>query len=106
VTANGVKRVVDVRLRNSIGCVSHALLPDLPLHGIDYDEEPQLAPTDELLRGAQSGATTRPQYAKGYPGLLAKRELERTLDPAVFDGGFLLCSEDSSRECHCNRAHR
>jgi uncharacterized protein (DUF488 family) len=103
-TAAGVERVVDVRLRNRSGYVSHALLPDLPyflrLHGISYVEAPLLAPTAELLDGERAGRITWEQYADAFRRLLAEREIEKHVDRALLDGGCLLCSEDLPHACH------
>lgn len=101
---NKVRRVIDVRLRNRIGYVSHALVPDiayfLRLLNIGYVEKPLLAPTADLLDGERSGRLTWQEYTAGFQALMAQRRIESVLDPAEFDGACLLCSEDLPHQCH------
>lgn len=74
----GVRKVIDVRLHNTSQLAGYAKKEDLEyvleLAGIAYEHRPELAPTEELLKGYKSGEITWPEYEKVYKDLLKKRE--------------------------------
>ncbi len=103
-TGAGVRRLLDVRLNNTSQLAGFAKRDDLAyflraIGGIEYVAVPALAPEAEML------ATYRQRgdwasYERQYLALLARRAVERTLPPALFDGGCLLCSEATAERCH------
>jgi uncharacterized protein (DUF488 family) len=102
---NGVKRVIDVRLRNGSQLAGFAKANDLAwflgqLGGIDYRHEPLLAPTAELLAAYRTKHLTWPQYETSFLALMRTREIERRLDPAFLADACLLCSEKQPHRCH------
>lgn len=101
----GVRRVLDVRLRNTGQLSGFAKLPDLPyflreLAGAEYVAVPSLVPTAEILDGYRDRQLTWEQYADAYRALLRSRRPEREVDAALLDGGCLLCSEHEPDRCH------
>jgi uncharacterized protein (DUF488 family) len=103
--ANGVKRVIDVRLRNRSQLAGFAKANDLAwllskLGGVGYRHEPLLAPTDELLSGYRSNKLTWSQYETSFLALMRSREVEKELDPVLFANACLLCSEKQPHLCH------
>lgn len=102
----GVRRVVDVRLRNTSQLAGFAKRNDLAffleeLGGIEYVEEPLLAPTPALLDRYRKEDHDWNAYAADFTGLMAQREVERSLDPNRLEGpAALLCSEPTAARCH------
>ncbi|GAB2508604.1 DUF488 domain-containing protein [Lysobacter humi (ex Lee et al. 2017)] len=101
----GVQRVVDVRLHKSSQLAGFAKQPDLAyfldaLGGIGYVDMPDLAPTPELLARYRQRAIDWDTYAAAYLDLIDTRRVHAHLDPHLFDGGCLLCSEHVADRCH------
>lgn len=102
----GVKRVVDVRLRNTSQLSGFAKRDDLAfflqeLGGIEYVEEPLLAPTPALLDRYRKEDRDWAAYAADFDRLMAERAIEDALDPGRLDGpAALLCSEPTAARCH------
>jgi uncharacterized protein (DUF488 family) len=102
---SGAKRLVDVRLHNVSQLAGFAKRDDLAfflrrLCGIEYVAEPLLAPEPALLDGYRAGKIGWGAYAAAYDQLLKERRVESSLDPGLFDGAVLLCSEDLPERCH------
>ena len=103
--AAGVRRILDVRLNTRSQLSGFAKTPDLAyflreLAGIDYATVPDLAPTAELLDPYKKRGGAWAEYAPAYRALIESRRVGETLPRDLFDGGCLLCSEHSHRECH------
>lgn len=104
--AAGVKRVVDVRLHNNGQLAGFAKVPDLGffcerIAGIGYVHEPALAPEEELMKAFKGGGKMPwAEFERGFLGLMAQRQVEKKLDPKLFDGACLLCSEAKPHQCH------
>lgn len=101
----GVRRVIDVRLNNRSQLAGFAKRDDLKfflraLGGIDYVHEPVLAPTQDILDALKKKKGPWQDYEKAFMALMRERRIEEKLDPSVFDGGCLLCSEDKPHHCH------
>lgn len=102
--ASGVSKVVDVRLRANSQLSGFAKVPDLPyflrkICDIDYEMQPLLAPTSELLDAYKSKEMPWDGYAKEYVDLIDGRGAAR-LDVKHLDGACLLCSEHLPHKCH------
>jgi uncharacterized protein YeaO (DUF488 family) len=61
---------------------------------------PILAPTQEMLDAYKKAKGSWPEYEKRFLDLMASREIERQLDPALMNEGCLLCSEHKPHQCH------
>ncbi len=102
---SGVRRIVDVRLRNGSQLAGFAKKDDLAwfvreLCGVEYVHMPSLAPTDELLREYRKGQIGWDTYETRFIALMKTRQIESTLSREVVDGDCLLCSEDQPHHCH------
>lgn len=101
----GVRRVIDVRLHKTSQLAGFAKQPDLAffldaLGGIEYVDAPDLAPTPDLLARYRQGTLAWDAYAAAYLDLIDGRRVHARLDPALFDGACLLCSEHTADRCH------
>jgi uncharacterized protein (DUF488 family) len=100
-----VRTVLDVRLNNVSQLAGFAKKSDLQyflssLLNCNYLELRDLAPEKTMLKRYQAKELSWDAYAEAYVELLAKRRVESNLDVAIFDGGCLLCSEDTPHFCH------
>jgi uncharacterized protein (DUF488 family) len=101
----GVKRVVDVRLNNSSQLAGFSKRDDLKyflkkILGIDYVEEPLLAPTPSLFDAYKKNGGDWDVFQCAFLDLMRERKIENKIDPALIAGGCLLCSEDKPHHCH------
>ena len=101
----GVKRVADVRLHNVSQLAGFAKRKDLEyfletISGIDYVHVPDLAPTPELLDAFKKHRGTWQEYEDGFLDLMARRRVEKAIDPELLEDACLLCSEDKPHYCH------
>ena len=103
----GVRRLVDVRLRNTSQLASYAKRDDLTffLRAIcdaDYEHEPLLAPTQELLDAFKKHKGSWQEYEDKFLALMAERRIEQRLDREQFERTptVLLCSEPTAEHCH------
>jgi uncharacterized protein (DUF488 family) len=101
----GVKRVVDVRLNNSSQLAGFSKRDDLKyflnkILGIDYVEQPLLAPTQPMLDQYKKNGGDWDIYERAFLDLMSERKIEDKISPAEIAGGCLLCSEDKPHHCH------
>ena len=103
-TASGARRLIDVRLNNVSQLAGFSKRDDLrfflkAICGMEYVHEPNLAPTQALLDSYRKVNHDWAGYASEFLSLMAARNIE-DLDPALFDGSCLLCSEAEPDHCH------
>lgn len=104
--AHGIRRVVDIRRRNTGQLAGFTKKDDLEyfLHeivGADYVHEPLLAPSDELLSDYRAGKTSWEQYEPIFHGQLVERDVVNVVPRSLFDRpAALLCSEPTADQCH------
>ncbi|MFP5213135.1 MAG: DUF488 family protein [Acidobacteriota bacterium] len=101
----GVSRVLDIRLHNVSQLAGFAKRDDLryflkAICGIDYVAVPELAPTEEIFAAYRKGGKDWAVYEKRYLNLITERKVEKLLKKELFDGGCLLCSEETPDRCH------
>ena len=101
---SGAKKLVDVRLNNVSQLAGFAKRDDLrffanQLCGIEYEQVPELAPTEDMLGEYRKNGVAWPEYEKRFLALMEQRHVEN-LDPSRLDDGCLLCSEDKPHHCH------
>ena len=101
----GVKKVIDVRLNNVSQLAGFAKKDDLrfflkAICGIDYEHQPEFAPTQPMLDAYKKQQGDWAEYEKLFLELVAKRRIEQALSREVLDGACLLCSEDKPHHCH------
>lgn len=102
--AAGITRVIDVRLNNVSQLAGFSKRDDLrfflkTICGAEYLHLPELAPTQSLLDNYRKVEHDWPGYESEFLALIRCRRVE-DLDPAVFDGSCLLCSEAEPHHCH------
>lgn len=103
----GVARIVDARLNNTSQLAGFAKRDDLKyfakeLCGADYMPLPELAPTKEIrdaYNNQKDKAQAWKEYEIAFGKLMSERKIE-SLDKSIFNGGCLLCSEDTPEYCH------
>ena len=101
----GIKRIVDVRLNKNSQLAGFSKRDDLryfakQVLGIDYIDEPLLAPNEPMLGAYRKGALNWENYERAFLALMKEREIERRIDPTLLADGCLLCSEDKPHHCH------
>ena len=104
--AAGIRRLIDVRLRNTSQMAIFARRQDLPwfleqLCGIEYVHRPLLSPTPELLDDWRGKRINWQQYEQTYAGIMAQRRPELAMSPKDFaTPTVLLCAEPTAVQCH------
>jgi len=102
----GVRRLLDVRLNNISQLAGFAKRDDLryflrEICGAEYQHEPLLAPTQELLDAYRKGKGSWEEYEQKFLALMRERAIETKLDRAIFSvPTALLCSEATAEQCH------
>lgn len=104
---SGVRRLLDVRLNNTSQLAAYAKRDDLSyfLRAIldaDYEHEPLLAPTQEMLDAYKKRKGSWEAYEQHFLALMAERQIEQQLDRERFRNTptALLCSEKTAENCH------
>ncbi len=102
---SGIKRIVDVRLKNVSQLAGFSKKDDLDyflktILGLDYVHLPILAPTAEILDEYKKNKGDWAVYEKKFLTLMREREIEKQVPREIVDGGCLLCSEEKPHHCH------
>lgn len=103
--AAGVRRVIDVRLRNTSQLAGWSKQPDFAYlleegFGVAYEHHPEFAPTDELLDEYKKGRDWT-RYEESFNRLLAERKSETEARELLEkDSICLLCAEPTADKCH------
>lgn len=101
----GVKRLVDVRLKNVSQLAGFTKKDDLryftkAICGIDYVHVPALAPTADILDAYKKHKGDWGLYEQQFLDLMRSRRIEETVSRDMLEGGCLLCSEENPHHCH------
>src|SRR5215211_6443679 len=102
----GVKRVLDVRLKNSSQLAGFSKRDDLPfflaeLCGAEYSHELRLAPTPELLSAYRKRRIDWREYERRFLELMGTRQIEQAINRECFAvPTALLCTEPTADRCH------
>ncbi len=102
----GIKRLLDIRLNNSSQLAGFTKRDDLAyflreLCGAEYEHEPLLAPTREILEAYKKNGGSWAEYEHRFLDLMASRRLEHSISRRQFDAPtVLLCSEPTVEHCH------
>ncbi|MGE4062303.1 MAG: DUF488 family protein [Rhodospirillaceae bacterium] len=99
-----VKHLVDVRLNNVSQLAGFTKRDDLAFFarsicGIPYSHILDLAPTAEILTAFKKNKGDWKPYEKQFNALITARKIEN-MDPKLFEGACLLCSEPTPHHCH------
>jgi len=101
----GVRRVIDVRLRNTSQLAGWSKQPDFAYlleagFGIAYEHHPEFAPTDDLLDAYKKDHDWL-RYEELFNQLIAERRPEaEARDLLSKDSICLLCTEPQADKCH------
>jgi uncharacterized protein (DUF488 family) len=104
--ANGIERLLDVRLNNTSQLAGFAKQADLAyflreICGCAYEHEPLLAPEQAMLDGYKKNKGSWDDYAELFLALMRRRKIESAILPESFDQKtVLLCSEATPEHCH------
>lgn len=104
--ANRIERLLDVRLNNSSQLAGFAKQSDLPyflkeICGAEYEHEPLLAPTQDILDAYKKKKGDWQTYSEAYLSLIGGRKVESVLSKESFNRRtVLLCSEATPEHCH------
>jgi uncharacterized protein (DUF488 family) len=102
----GVRRLLDVRLNNVSQLAGFTKREDLQyflqeICDAQYQHEPLLAPTQEILDGYKKKKGSWPEYESKFLALMTERKIEDNLDRTLFSvPTVLLCSEPTAEYCH------
>lgn len=101
----GVRRVIDTRLKNVSQLAGFAKRHDLAyflrtIAGIDYEHDPELAPTADILDAYKHGEMTWEEYEQRFNALLIERAPADRQPRTRFADACLLCSEHEPEHCH------
>ncbi len=101
----GVRRVIDVRLRNTSQLAGWSKYPDFAYlleEGFDiaYEHHPEFAPTGEMLEAYKKNRDWQ-WYEQEFNRLLARRHPEAEGHALIAQVGIcLLCTEPTPDKCH------
>ena len=101
----GVRRVIDVRLKNTSALAGYARRDDLAyllesFAGIHYVHTPELSPDEGLFRDYRKNGLPWAEYEPRFLALMEARGIERKVDPALLENACLLCAEKTPHRCH------
>ena len=104
--AHGIERLLDVRLNNTSQLAGFAKQADLAyflreICGADYEHEPMLAPTQDILDAFKKRKGDWSVYENAFLSLMKSRSIESRVDKQSFARKtVLLCSEPTAEHCH------
>ena len=103
----GVRRLLDVRLNNTSQLAGFAKRDDLAFFlreicGAEYEHEPLLAPTQEMLDAYKKKKGSWDAYEAEFLRLMRERHVQTAISPEAFAAAptALLCSEPTAEHCH------
>ena len=103
---NRIQRLLDVRLNNTSQLAGFAKQADLAyflrtICAADYEHEPLLAPTQDILDAFKKQKGDWNIYTAAYLELIRSRKVESVLSRESFTNRtVLLCSEATAEHCH------
>lgn len=102
---SNVSTLLDVRLNTTSQLSGFAKQNDLiyflrEICGIEYVHLLDWAPTKEILNAYKKKEISWEAYEDKFLNLIAKRNIERDVNPEIIKDGCLLCSEHKPHHCH------
>jgi uncharacterized protein (DUF488 family) len=102
---NNIKKVIDVRLNNNSQLAGFTKKGDFgfflqKIISCAYIHRPDLAPTDEILKGYKAKTIGWDIYAEEYIKLLVLRDIKSCLNRDDIINAVFLCSEHQPERCH------
>jgi len=101
----GVKRILDIRLKNSSQLSGFAKKDDLKyflmkINGIEYLHFHELAPTEDIMDSYKKKRIGWSEYEMQFNKLLTERKVENPMMDELAEGDCFLCSEEKPIFCH------
>jgi uncharacterized protein (DUF488 family) len=101
----GVRKVIDTRLWPDAQLSGFAKRKDLGfflknLAEADYEHNPVLAPSEDILRDYKDKKINWSEYERRYIDLLKFRRVAEILHPSDLDHSAFLCAECTADFCH------
>jgi uncharacterized protein (DUF488 family) len=101
----GVRRILDIRLKNSSQLSGFAKKDDLKyflmkINGIEYLHFSELAPTENIMDSYKKKRISWSEYEIQFDKLLTERRVENLMRNELIDGDCFLCSEEKPDFCH------
>ena len=102
---SGARHLLDIRLHNTSQLAGFTKRDDLryfleKVVGMEYHELPVLAPDGAALSEYRKSGDWA-SFEECYLSTVRQRQVERQVDPALFEeGAVLLCSEATPDRCH------
>jgi uncharacterized protein (DUF488 family) len=101
----GVKRILDIRQKNSSQLSGFAKKEDLKyflmkINGIEYLHIPELAPTENIMDSYKKKKIDWNEYETQLNNLLVERKVENKMRGELSEGDCFLCSEEKADLCH------
>lgn len=105
IRSSNVSTLLDVRLNNVSQLAGFAKRDDLrfflkELCNTEYLHVPELAPTKDILNEYKKGDISWEAYEDKFFNLMARRNIEKSVKPALLSNSCLLCSEHKPHFCH------
>ncbi len=103
--ASGVRRIIDVRLRNTSQLAGWSKQPDFAYllesgFGIAYEHHPEFAPTDDILDAYKNGADWAKYETQFNELLKARAPQTQARELLAKEAICLLCAEPTPERCH------
>ena len=100
-----IQTLIDVRLNNISQLAGFAKKDDLrfflrELCDASYTHMPDWAPTKDILDAYKKKTISWETYEDRFLNLMARRSIEKSVDPQMLEHGCLLCSEHEPHHCH------
>jgi uncharacterized protein (DUF488 family) len=100
-----VSTLLDVRLHTTSQLSGFAKQADLiyflrQICGVQYVHLLDWAPTKEMLDAYKKKEISWEAYEDKFLNLMARRNIERDVNPEIIQKGCLLCSEHKPHHCH------
>lgn len=101
----GVSTLLDVRLNTTSQLSGFAKKNDLKfflkeLCGTEYVHVPDWAPTKDILNSYKKKEISWESYEDKFLNLIARRQIEKNINPDLLENSCLLCSEHKPHHCH------
>ena len=101
----GVRRIVDIRLKNTSQIAGFAKERDLKyflnaIAGIDYVHIPDFAPTQDIVDDFKKRRGPWAEYESKFKNLMENRRIADTAATVLRENDCLLCSEHTPERCH------
>lgn len=105
INSGNIDTLLDVRLNNVSQLSGFAKRDDLrfflkELCSVEYIHVPDWAPTKEILNAYKKKEMSWELYEDKFLNLMARRNIEKDINPDIIENSCLLCSEHKPHLCH------